>query len=257
MCRVCGGPLFRILTLHDQPSQAQHLADACLTDLRVARCAYCGLVQLENTPVPYWRESVDTGEDSPAMVAFRAEQEKRWGPLDFISRNRLEHMPRPVNYLRSFHGRGVIEVPNIVALAPHEFVADHLLYFDPHTLTNTLALSDFTVESLEVVWHGHVLSAVVKRPLRVVWGAGHQALSMMALHGIDPDYIVDSATFKHGAIWYGAVVSEPERIISEPPDLLIVACAGFNDEVCAAARTLGYVGAIKRFDDGRFVDATD
>jgi hypothetical protein len=251
-CRVCGDYLDRIITLHYQPSQVQHLEGMHLTDLVVARCIRCGLLQLENFPVPYWAEEIDTAPLSPSLTEFldgRASTHRR----DFFSRHRLEHQPSPMVYLSDFRGTGEITVPNIVGLPVEEFVADHLLYFNKDTFEATLRQAGFDILHMEVVWHDQILSALVHRPTCVVWGAGHQALSVIRLYGLRPDYIVDSAEFKHGRIVFGAEIVGPEKIIAAPPEILYVMAGGYTDEVCKQARKL-YGGRMVRFDDGRFVD---
>jgi hypothetical protein len=229
----------------------QHLEDARLTDLMVARCIGCGLVQLENEPVPYWRETIDTADRSPSLNAFIRERSEG---LDFYSRHRLEHMPDPVGYLHTLKGTGEVTVPNIVRLPVAEFFADHLLYFDADTLTQTLKFAGFMVQHVEVMWHGEILAALVKRPKVAVWGAGHQAFSVMRLMHLGADYIVDRAEFKHGKTVFGATISPPEHLTEEPPDVLYVIAGGYTDEVCKQAREI-YGGRMVRFDDGRFVDA--
>ena len=63
-CRVCKGGLFPdpLLAYSNMPKAAQHFpsADALTSetgvDLEVCQCSHCGLVQLSNEPVPYFRE---------------------------------------------------------------------------------------------------------------------------------------------------------------------------------------------------------
>lgn len=88
-CRVCGGPFFSEPLLHynNMPKAAQYMPDSDSlaqergVDLDVRQCACCGLVQLSNTPVPYYREVVRAAAFSAEMKAFRQGQF-----ADFIKR---------------------------------------------------------------------------------------------------------------------------------------------------------------------------
>lgn len=245
------------MVLDGMPSGAQHFPDHDDgVNLNVCRCVRCRLVQLDNAPVAYWDETIDTSADSPERAAYMAEQEATWGKLDFLSRHRLEHQPDPMGYLAQYQGRGVVEVPNITGIPPWEFMRDHLLYFDEVTFRRTLEHAGFTVWNLEEVWHGVALSAVVHRKWCAVWSAGHQAMAVMRLWGIRPRYVIDSSPLKIGKTCPVADVEivAPDRLTTDPPELLYVIASGYNDEVCAQARTLGYKGRMVRFDDGRFSD---
>lgn len=75
-CRVCGGGLESLAIYENMPARAQHLPiepDAGVT-LVVCECRSCGLVQLANEPVPYWREVIRATGLSDAMKAFRSDQ---------------------------------------------------------------------------------------------------------------------------------------------------------------------------------------
>ena len=131
-----------------------------------------------------------------------------------------------------------------------EFTADHLYYFTEETFRVTLESCGFQVLSCRPVWHDYILSANVRRkqPLdtflfswkqqtlvqeidafvnkyakTAIWGAGHQALAVMAMAGLDRKirYVVDSA---------------PSKIKTDPPDAVLVMCAGFSDEVARILR---------------------
>lgn len=81
-CRACDGPFFPepVFRYANQPKGAQHLpsADDLASergvDLEVCQCARCGLVQLSNDPVDYWREVIRASAGSPEMMAFRRRQ---------------------------------------------------------------------------------------------------------------------------------------------------------------------------------------
>ena len=81
-CRACGGALFEEPLLHygNMPRVAQYLPDAATladdtgVDLEVLQCAGCGLVQLGNDPVPYYREVIRAAGFSKEMTDFRRTQ---------------------------------------------------------------------------------------------------------------------------------------------------------------------------------------
>jgi len=186
----------------------------------------------------------------------------------------LEHMPDPCASLRAIRdqlapgGIGLVEVPNFDMMAREclfsEFISDHLLYFSRETLVSTLRWSGFDVIGVEELRDDYVLSVVVRKrepldlsefarrqdtvsrqlrdfvaaflPGRVaVWGAGHQALAVLALSGIAPSirYVVDSAPFKQGKFTPAThlPVVPPEVLKSDPVDAVIVMAASYSDEV--------------------------
>lgn len=81
-CRVCGQPLYKkpLLRYENMPAAAQHLPDKSSlkddegVDLAVCQCSGCGLVQLKNKPVPYYREVIRAAAVSPEMLEFRIGQ---------------------------------------------------------------------------------------------------------------------------------------------------------------------------------------
>ena len=85
-CRVCaqeiaGAPL---LEYHNMPKSAQFFpapAEADTergVDLRLFVCPYCGMMQLDGEPVPYYREVIRATRVSPEMRAFRVQQFRDW-----------------------------------------------------------------------------------------------------------------------------------------------------------------------------------
>ena len=85
-CRVCaqeivGAPL---LEYHNMPKSAQFFpapseADTERgVDLRLFVCPYCGMMQLDGEPVPYYREVIRATRVSPEMRAFRVQQFHDW-----------------------------------------------------------------------------------------------------------------------------------------------------------------------------------
>lgn len=81
-CRVCGNKFFEGPLLHyeNMPKGAQFLPDAetLANDkgaaLEVCQCSGCGLVQLSNEPVPYYREVIRAAAFSDEMKEFRIKQ---------------------------------------------------------------------------------------------------------------------------------------------------------------------------------------
>lgn len=81
-CRVCAKsfPETRLLHFENMPKAAQFLPDAESlaldrgVDLDVYQCAGCGLVQISNEPVSYYKEVVRATAFSEEMKAFRREQ---------------------------------------------------------------------------------------------------------------------------------------------------------------------------------------
>ena len=81
-CRVCGGAFFAqpLLHLSNMPASAQNFPDAAsLTsdqgaDLVLVQCQDCGLVQLTNPPVSYYRDVIRAAAFSEEMRGFRQQQ---------------------------------------------------------------------------------------------------------------------------------------------------------------------------------------
>ncbi len=81
-CRVCNHKFFEepLLRYENMPKAAQFLPDAESlendkgVDLEVCQCSGCGLVQLSNDPVPYYREVIRAASFSEEMKGFRRKQ---------------------------------------------------------------------------------------------------------------------------------------------------------------------------------------
>ena len=197
----------------------------------------------------------------------------------WVSFNFMEHWPQPRQVLRAVRSRlsadavGLVEVPNFdMILRRHvvsEFIADHLFYFTEKTLRRSLECAGFDVLQVSAVWHDYILSAEVRpRPALALgdfehsldrlqqalvafidrhqkggvaaWGAGHQALALLALAGVGPKlrYVVDSAPFKQGR--YTPVshlpIRPPDTLSKEPVSAVVVMAAGYSDEVATQIR---------------------
>jgi len=85
-CRVCDHNFFEepLLRYENMPKAAQFLPDKESLkgdrgiDLEVFQCSGCGLVQLSNEPVPYYREVIRAAAFSEEMMAFRMKQFSRF-----------------------------------------------------------------------------------------------------------------------------------------------------------------------------------
>lgn len=165
---------------------------------------------------------------------------------------------------------GLVEVPNMDFILNNvifsEFIADHLMYFTKKTLTLLLEKNGFDVLECNVVWHDYCLAAIVKKRQSLsldkfyekqaaitqelnqfidinhtkgkkvaVWGAGHQALAVIALSGIKDkiEFVADSASFKQNRYTPGThiLILEPEEIHKKEIGAVIVMAASYSDEV--------------------------
>jgi 2-polyprenyl-3-methyl-5-hydroxy-6-metoxy-1,4-benzoquinol methylase len=201
-------------------------------------------------------------------------------PFDaFFILNFFEHLPRPLATLAGIanlltpEAVGLVEVPNFDMILRtklfSEFIADHLFYFTKETLATTLQLGGFEVLNCTELWHNYVISAIVKKrsPLDLslfreqmtqlragiesylrrfaagrvaVWGAGHQALALIALLDLSDKlkYVVDYAPFKQGKFTPATHVPivPPETLNTDLVDAVIVMAASYSDEVAGILR---------------------
>jgi len=201
-------------------------------------------------------------------------------PFDaFFILNFLEHLPDLNSVLYGIYqnlddqGVGLVEVPNFNMVLENklfsEFIVDHIYYFTQDTLITTLNRNGFEVLECNAVWHDYIISAVVKkrRPLDVtgcaefrlkltdelqryisqfgqkrvaVWGAGHQALTVLALADLTDKvkYVIDSAPFKQGKFTPATHIPivSPDTLLVDPVDAVIVMAASFSDEVVRILR---------------------
>ena len=206
----------------------------------------------------------------------------------FITTNVLEHAVDPLDFLAGVRENlvagaiGLVEVPSLERMVErrrvYDFVADHLSYFTAETLRLALELSGFEVLEIRRDWWPDDLTAIVWHRLpalfgnaqadldRVVaavqgfldadagagdvavWGASHQALTLLALaHATNVAYVVDSAPFKQGRLTPATHlrVVAPAHLAVVPPAAVLVMAAGYSDEVAHILRTaLGYRGRV-------------
>lgn len=201
-------------------------------------------------------------------------------PFDaFVCLNFMEHWPNPnatlqgISHHLSEGAIGLVEVPNFDMILDKglfsEFISDHLLYFTQDTLSFTLQRNGFEVLDCQPVWHYYILSAVVKKRTRTnlahfdnyrtrittelhafiarfpagkvaIWGAGHQALAVIALANLGNNirYVVDSAPFKQGKYTPAThlPIVSPATLLSNPVEAVIVMAASYSDEVAHTLR---------------------
>lgn len=196
-------------------------------------------------------------------------------PFDaFFILNYLEHLPNPNTALRGLWKNlndgavGLVEVPNFDMIVQKglfsEFIADHLFYFTKETLNFVLFQNGFEIIECKTIWKDYIISASVEKRKKLditrfytqkinlerelkqflnnfrdksvaIWGAGHQAFTVIALTGISLKikYIIDSAKFKHGK--YSPIthipIVPPKALISDPVSAVIIMAAGYSDEV--------------------------
>ena len=201
-------------------------------------------------------------------------------PFDaFFMLNFLEHLPDPNSTLRGIYnnltdgGVGIVEVPNLDMILRNklfsEFVRDHLSYFTKETLSLVLSLNGFEVIECGEVWHEYIISAIVKKRSKIdvarfckhqaqlkneiegylgrfkskrvaIWGAGHQALTLISLMNLSGKvkYVVDLAKFKQGKYTPATHIPivSPEALKRDPVDAIIVMAASYSDEVARIIR---------------------
>ena len=199
----------------------------------------------------------------------------------FFILNFLEHLPNINEVLRGIANNlnedavGLVEVPNFDMILRNnlfsEFISDHLYYFTKDTLRMTLERNGFEIIECKEIWYDYIISAVVKKRTKIdvshfrkhqetitkeikeyisyygsqnvaIYGAGHQALAIIALTNIKNDirYIVDDATFKqgkHSPATHIPIVP-PSNLISDPVQAVIVMAASYSDEVARKVRKI-------------------
>ena len=86
-CIVCEGDFFpdHSFVLEGMPKGAQQYDDPDKVDLEVAQCRYCGLVQITNEPVDYYKDVIRAAAFSEEMRDFRMQQFS-----NFIQDNNLQ-----------------------------------------------------------------------------------------------------------------------------------------------------------------------
>lgn len=230
-----------------------------------------GLEHLDSSVIDCHGQGLDVAQGYPDSPGLELDD----GPFDaFFILNFFEHLPDPNTALRVMannlndDGIGLVEVPNFDAIVEKklfsEFINDHLFYFSEATLASTLNYNGFEVLEVQSIWYEYILSATVrkKRPMDLsllseyqhkiaqeihayldsrpdkkcaIWGAGHQALAVIALSDLSDriEIVVDSAPFKQNKFTPAThlPVRDPAAIDQEEVELIIVMAAGYSDEV--------------------------
>lgn len=202
------------------------------------------------------------------------------GPFNaFFIMNFFEHLPDPNAMLQAITTNltedaiGLIEVPNFDMILEQnlfsEFINDHLFYFTEETLISTLNYCGFEVTECESIWHDYILSAKVRRrqPKNLdflsaqqekitneihryldshqgkkvaVWGAGHQALSVLSLSDMSSrvDSVLDSAPFKQNKFTPAThlPIKSPDELDKGEIEVVIIMAASYSDEVLGTIR---------------------
>jgi len=191
-----------------------------------------------------------------------------------LSFNFIEHLPKPRNTLTQLRqlliddGLALFEVPNFDMIIRHnlfnEFIPDHRCYFTKDTFRCLLSISGFEVVSMDEIWDGYVLSAVVKKRAannwsemsrsrvilrdqiieffecadrleNAVWSAGHQSLSTISnLELVEHiSCIIDSSGEKQGnfAPGSGLPIVHPDTLYNGQIKRVLVMAAGYNEEI--------------------------
>jgi len=192
----------------------------------------------------------------------------------FYVLNFMEHWPNPVesfNCLKKMlknQFTGIIEVPNFDMIMEKKLVSeitlDHLLYFTKKTFNHCLERIGFSVLKINTICDDYILSAEVANKsvlnlnefafslenkikkinnlLRnfsknevVIWGAGHQALSLISSAKLEKKVccIIDSAKFKQNlfAPVSHLEIKSPEILNFSKIKLIIIISGSYNSEI--------------------------
>ena len=223
---------------------------------------------------------VSTGLDVEQIFPETPEVKLANAPFDgFFIMNFLEHLCNPNATLQGIHANlvpgaiGLVEVPNFDMMLQKnlfsEFIGDHLFYFTRETLNALLERNGFEILETRAIWHDYILSSVIRKrqPADLsafrqqqallkneltrfvtsfgkknvaVWGAGHQALAVLALADLGGSikYVVDSAPFKQGRFTPSTHIPivAPDTLSTDPVAAIIVMAAAYSDEVAARIR---------------------
>lgn len=165
---------------------------------------------------------------------------------------------------------GIIEVPNVNMLLEKklysEFIKDHLMYFTKESLKMIIEKNGFEVVECKEIWYDYIISAIVKKRKKydlsalyqkrteisemivsyleqkntqgkrvAVWGAGHQALAVLALSDINDkiECVIDSAPFKQQKFTPATHIPivAPEILKENKIGAVLIMAAGYSDEV--------------------------
>ena len=172
--------------------------------------------------------------------------------------------------LLSEKGFLLIELPNSEMIFRkgllNEIIPDHISYFTINTATALMSNTGFEVINSNCIWEDYIITLMCRKQIEdplifmedkfrefnnnlnylfktklnkfndfVLWGAGHQALFTLSKTILKDyvKYIVDSSPSKQNlyAPGSGLKIYNPNRLIIDTPEILIIACAGYNKEV--------------------------
>ena len=178
-----------------------------------------------------------------------------------------------VRQLISDNGIIIVEVPNTSHILGkslvNEIIPDHIQYFTPLSVQTLAHKYGLSLDSMEIVWNGYIMScifrvapgtdaiqrlSVAQQDLQsdvlnlldsyqedsvvALWGAGHQALFALSYTALAHrvSFLVDSSPLKQNMYTPGSnlYIYSPEYLLQSTPSLIIVACAGYNNEVIEA-----------------------
>lgn len=222
-----------------------------------------GIIACRQQDLQVFKTFFDTGEETMPQAPYDG----------FFILNFLEHIPDIPAFLTGIrknlkeNAPGIIEVPNLDMILANaqltEYSCEHIYYFTAANLTAMLQNHGFDVISCRSVWHDYIISAeVIKRKAVdlsschavrqeltaqihhfaaqcgkcAFWGAGHQALTTLALTGMDRKkicFVADSSPEKQNRFTFTTHIPivAPEALADDDIDGVIVACGGYSDEV--------------------------
>ena len=172
------------------------------------------------------------------------------------------------------NGIALFEVPNFDMISNYhlfnEFIPDHRFYFTKKSFSLLLELSGFEVVELKSIWDDYIISATARRRPKyqwtefesrrlnmkneiisffsnteitknAIWSAGHQSLATISNLGLKEyvAYIIDSSPAKQEMYGPGSGIKiiSPGKINGSPISTIMVAAAGFNEEIVEFIKT--------------------
>jgi SAM-dependent methyltransferase len=208
----------------------------------------------------------------------------------------FEHIPNLNDFIKGIHNNlkedavGIIEVPNFEMILKKklytEFIIDHLYYFTKKTLKLVLECNGFEIIESSEIWNKYILSVIVRKrkPIQIkdfnalnkrlkiqlskfikkypskkvaVWGAGHQALTVISLTNISKKikYIIDSAKFKQNKFAPGLnlKIVSPNFFRKDKIEAVIVMAAGFSNEVCKIIKSFNKKTSVVKLENNRLI----
>jgi len=202
---------------------------------------------------------------------------------------------KTIDSLLSPGGYALIEVPNSDYIRKNgllsEAIPDHLHYFTAKSLLSMASSTKLNLHSLQPTWSNYILSLVFTKledattvssrlytihqslvgeinsllsqllpdSKVAVWGAGHQSLFTLVSTSLSlrVDYVIDSSVAKQGQYIPGInkQIFSPSILEDQPIALLLIICAGYNDEVVSNVRNISLPSPIQVYSirDSRLI----